>query len=25
VLGGVVFRIEKDPSVEERIFLEHWM
>jgi len=25
VLGGVVFRIEKDPSVEERIFLERRM
>jgi hypothetical protein len=25
VLGGVVFRIEQDPSVEERIFLERWM
>jgi len=25
VLGGVVFRIEQDPSVEERIFLERQM
>jgi hypothetical protein len=25
VLGGVVFRIEKDPSIEERVFLERWM
>lgn len=25
VLGGVVFQIEKDPSVEERIFLERQM
>ena len=24
-LGGVVFRIEQDPSVEERIFFERWM
>jgi hypothetical protein len=25
VLGGVVFRIEKDSSLEERVFLEHLM